>query len=107
MEKRAYKCYECNHVFSTEKSVFDHLRSFHQIRERVVQIKCVNNFISFKCSHTFLTFNGLRKHLDRCYSKGKTFDEEVRFKSKKYLIVLCDNFRVFFLLIVRIRMKLK
>lgn len=72
-----YKCYQCNEKFTDIKNTFSHLRNVHRIKDRMVQIKCVNNFNDFVCTHTFLTFDGLRKHLPKCFLKGNKFDEEV------------------------------
>lgn len=76
MENR-YRCYECERKFTDLNLVFSHLKNVHFVKKKLMQIKCVNNFSSYKCSNVFLTFNGLRKHLDKCYSIGKEFDSRV------------------------------
>lgn len=68
MEK--YKCYLCNKKFNEIKLIFCHLRSVHTIKEKITQIKCVNNFIAFKCTKTFLTYAALRSHLEKCHLNG-------------------------------------
>lgn len=73
-----YKCYECGKKFNETKSVVDHLKKDHKIKEKVMQIKCINNFDTHVCSRTFLTFEGLRKHLNKCYSDNKTMGEMVK-----------------------------
>lgn len=74
-----YKCYECGEKFNGIKYVFHHLKNVHSVKETVMQIKCVNNFETHVCSKTFLTFDGLRMHLDKCYSDNKKMDEMVNF----------------------------
>lgn len=78
-----YKCYECGEKFNETKYIFHHLKNVHKIKEREMQIKCVNNFETHICLRTFLTFDGLRKHLDKCYLDNKKLDEMVKKKRKK------------------------
>lgn len=77
-----YKCYYCTEIFDSTKTIFKHLQTVHRVKEKVNQIKCVNHFKMHVCSRTFLTFDGLRKHLNKCYWNGRKFDEEVE---KRYL----------------------
>lgn len=73
-----YKCYKCDIKFNETKNVIDHLKKVHKIKEKVMQIKCVNNFDTHVCSQTFLTFDGLRKHLKKCDSDSKKVNEMVK-----------------------------
>lgn len=66
-----YKCYECNRKFTEFKDIASHLKIVHLVRDNVTQIQCVNHFSSFVCSKKFLTFGGLRKHLNKCYETNK------------------------------------
>lgn len=92
---KKYKCYQCDDCFPTIKNIFDHLRAVHNVKDKLFSIKCVNNFKFYKCSSTFLSFNGLRSHLDGCYSNGMIFDEEVISYKQfglKFCNKLCDLF---------------
>lgn len=85
---KKYRCFQCQNEFNNIKDIFSHLRNIHFVKEKVTQIKCVNNFSSFKCTKTFLTFDGLRKHLDKCYLNGKLFDLKVTNISKNCVLSL-------------------
>lgn len=74
MENNKFKCYECNHRFSDSKTVFAHLKHVHMVKEKVSQLKCINFFDFYKCDKIFLTFAGLRNHLNKCISTGKEFE---------------------------------
>lgn len=69
-----FKCYECGQTFAEVKTIITHLQSVHLIKEKLNQIKCVNNFNKYACSKTYLTFASLRKHLEKCYSIGLQFE---------------------------------
>lgn len=75
-----YKCYECSQTFKEIKLILSHLKCVHFVKENLTQIHCVNNFTSYKCSKSFLTFSGLRNHLNKCSSTGKEFDAMVNSK---------------------------
>lgn len=62
---KKFKCYLCNKLFDAEKKIFEHLKVIHNIKEHV-EIECVNNP---PCSKTFLTFQGLKKHLLKCVGR--------------------------------------
>lgn len=89
VENNKYKCYECSEIFHTTRTIVKNLQNIHKFKEKVNQIKCVNNFKIHVCSRTFLTFDGLRKHLDKCYLNGRKFDEEVK---KSYLKKICSSY---------------
>lgn len=79
-----FKCYECKQKFTDIKSVISHLKNIHSVKEKLSQIKCVNDFsinnLSYQCSKVFLTFSGLRKHLVQCCPIGKQFDLMVEYR---------------------------
>lgn len=83
VENNKYKCYDCSEIFDSTKTIVKHLKTVHKVKEKVNQIKCVNNFKMHVCSRTFLTFDGLRKHLNKCYLNGGKFDKEVEKKILK------------------------
>lgn len=77
-----YQCYQCSESFEEIKNIVHHLKNTHNVKDGATQIKCVNNFHTYTCVKTFLTFDGLRKHLNKCYSENKAEDEKVKEERK-------------------------
>lgn len=60
-----FKCYSCPSEFNDQNSALDHLKTVHRVREKVDRIQCV---VNLKCSKTFQTWSGLKKHMKTCSS---------------------------------------
>lgn len=74
MENSKFKCYECHQRFSDSKTVIAHLKHVHMVKEKVSELKCIK---FYKCNKTFLTFTGLRNHLDKCILTENEFQHMV------------------------------
>lgn len=62
-----FQCYLCfDRFFADNKSVIDHLKSTHQIKEKIQLIKCTVR--ETKCGKYFQTFSGLSRHVLACLS---------------------------------------
>lgn len=98
-----FRCYECSANFDGTKKLIDHLKKVHKIKEKVMQIKCGKKLHTHICSRTFLTYDGLRKHLNKCYSDNEKTDEMVTKKVKQYIY----DFNLFYITINRILIKIR
>lgn len=77
INKKKFYCFKCKKDFSSDNETIKHLKKNHFMVEKSEAIKCIVQ----QCDYTFLTFDGLRKHL-------KSFDHErlQNVSSFKYMI---------------------
>lgn len=63
-----YKCFDCGEEFDESVRIVKHLKELHKYKDHSVNLKCFVNKTN-QCKNTFLTFNGLQKHVRICLKK--------------------------------------
>lgn len=62
-------CFQCKREFIDSKTAISHLRKTHKIKEKTIQLKCLVN--NKNCQKSYLTYSGLRYHIDSCYKEAR------------------------------------
>lgn len=63
-----FKCFNCDKEFDESIDIVKHLKQFHKFKDHSKNFKCFVNKTD-QCKNTFLTFNGLQKHVRKCLEK--------------------------------------
>lgn len=73
-----FKCVFCNETFSKINEIFSHLKKNHKAVENTDRIGCLVNFSQqFVCSKSYLTFAGLKRHMEKCLDLKREQDQMV------------------------------
>lgn len=82
-----FKCFICEKLFNKLNEVIKHLKEFHKIKDNTENLQCVVNKLS-GCRNTFLTFNGLKKHVNGCVIKNQ---DQINGSHKVFLILFFET----------------
>lgn len=75
-----YKCYICYRLFEKNIEAVSHLKKEHNLKDKKNTIRCTVN--KSTCGRSFITFNGLCKHVKKCVEESnanegaKSLDDE-------------------------------
>lgn len=58
-----FKCFKCEKKFNDGQQALSHLRKDHKIKENTEKMRCLRNN---NCTKTYLTYSGLRIHIQSC-----------------------------------------
>lgn len=82
MDNKKYKYYVCKKDFSDVNSRVSHLRIIHNVKEKTESVKCILNL---KCENVFQTFEGMKRHLNKCPRGETEVIVEINLKKKVFI----------------------